>query len=294
MDMIWRCLLCFILLSGFKPVVAETLIPELKERITDLTGSLTAKDKETLDQSLRALEADKGAQIAIVILESTLPETIEQTSIRVADQWKMGRKGIDDGVIVIIAKQDRTLRIEVGRGLEGVIPDAIAKRIIAEDMVPLLQEGNMAGALQKGVGSLSHLIQGENLPPPAESSSNPPEDTGGVMMIVLFIGLFVGQFLQRILSPMTAGIGGSLTSGLLAIFLGLSFWLAGILVVFVFLGILSNRQRGGGRWTGGSGGYGGGFGGGYGDFEGRGSGRVDSGYSGGGGGYSGGGASGKW
>ncbi len=294
MDMIWRCLLCFLLLSGFKPVVAETPIPELKERITDLTGSLTARDKETLDQSLRALETDKGAQIAIVILESTLPETIEQTSIRVADQWKMGRKGIDDGVIVIIAKQDRTLRIEVGRGLEGVIPDAIAKRIIAEDMAPLLQEGNMAGALQKGVGSLSRLIQGENLPPPAESPSNPPEDTGGVMMIVLFIGLFVGQFLQRILSPMAAGIGGSLTSGLLAIFLGLSFWLAGILVVFVFLGILFNQKGGGGRWTGGSGGYGGGFGGGYGDFEGGGSGHGDSGYSGDGGGYSGGGASGKW
>jgi uncharacterized protein len=286
MDMIWRCLLCFLLLSGVKPVVAETPIPELKERITDLTGSLTTTDKETLDQRLRALEADKGAQIAILILESTLPETIEQTSIRVADQWKIGRKGIDDGVIVIIAKQDRTLRIEVGRGLEGVIPDAMAKRIIAEDMVPLLKEGNMAGALQKGVGSISHLIQGEVLPPPAESPSNPGEDTGGVMMIVLFIGLFVGQFLQRILSPMTAGIGGSLTSGVLAILLGLSLWLAGILVVFVFLGILSNQKGGGGRWTGGSGGYGGGFGGG--------SSHGDSGYSGGGGGYSGGGASGKW
>ncbi|NBS16810.1 MAG: YgcG family protein [Gammaproteobacteria bacterium] len=294
MDMIWRCLLCFLLLSGFKPVVAETPIPELKERITDLTGSLTATDKETLDQSLKALEANKGAQIAILILESTLPETIEQTSIRVADQWKIGRKGIDDGVIVIIAKQDRTLRIEVGRGLEGVIPDAMAKRIIAEDMVPLLKEGHMAGALQKGVGSISHLIQGEVLPPPAESPSNPAEASGSVMMMVLFIGLFVGQFLQRILSPMTAGIGGSLTSGLLAILLGLSLWLAGILVVFVFLGILSNRRGGGGRWTGGSGGYGGGFGGGYGDFEGGGSSHGDSGYSGGGGGYSGGGASGRW
>ncbi len=289
--MIWRIFLCVLLLSGIKPLVAETPIPDLKERITDLTGSLTANDKETLDQRIRALEADKGAQMAILIVDSTFPETIEQASIRVADRWKIGRKGIDDGVIVIIAKQDRTLRIEVGRGLEGVLPDAIAKRIITDEMTPLLKQGDMAGALRKGVDSIVHRIQGEALPPPPEPPGNPSEDTGGLMMMVLFIGLFLGQFLQRILSTLTAGIAGALGAGLLALLFGLSFWLTGILVIFVFLGILSNRSGGGGRWTGGSGGGGGG---GYGGFPGGDSSHRDSGYSGGGGGYSGGGASGNW
>ncbi|MEI6355079.1 MAG: TPM domain-containing protein [Methylococcus sp.] len=286
MEMICRGLLCLLILSVVEPVTAQTPIPELKERVTDLTGSLSASDKETLDQRLKSLEADTGAQMAILILESTLPETIEQVSIRLADQWKLGRKGIDDGAIVVIAKADRTLRIEVGRGLEGAIPDAIGKRIITEEMVPLLKEGDMVGALNRGVDAISRLIRGEALKAPSHAPSKTLEDTGGLMMVVLFLGLFVGQFLQKILSPMTASIGGSLSSGLIALLFGLSFWLTGILVVFVFLGILSNRSGGGGRWTGGSGGYGG--------FPGGGSDQNDSGYSGGGGGFSGGGASGHW
>src|SRR5471030_3278309 len=124
-------------------VVATPLaVPALTARVTDQTGTLDAGQVQALESKLAAFETSKGSQIAVLIVPTTGDETIEQYSIRVTDQWKLGRKGVDDGVLLLVAKDDRKMRIEVGRGLEGVIPDAIANRIIDEDMSPKFHDGD--------------------------------------------------------------------------------------------------------------------------------------------------------
>src|SRR5574340_907947 len=136
-----------LLFSAFL-AVADVAVPPLKSRVTDLTGTLSANEAVQLEQKLAAFEEKKGSQIAVLIVPTTQPETIEQYAIRVAEAWKLGRKGVDDGVLLLIAKNDRTLRIEVGYGLEGVLPDAIAKRIIDELIVPAFRQGDFAAGLR--------------------------------------------------------------------------------------------------------------------------------------------------
>ena len=140
----WLAALCLALLPLIGWSANEGALPPLTERVTDLTGTLSAEDKASLTASLAALDKDKGAQVVIVMLPTTQPEAIEQYSIRLAEAWKIGRKGIYDGVIILVAKDDRKMRIEVGYGLEGAIPDAIAKRIVAEQMAPRFREGDFA------------------------------------------------------------------------------------------------------------------------------------------------------
>ncbi|HET6492660.1 MAG TPA: TPM domain-containing protein, partial [Burkholderiales bacterium] len=118
------------------PLHAEVAIPPLTARVTDLTGTLSAAQRTALEERLAAFEAKKGSQVAVLLVPTTQPETIEQYAIRVAEQWKLGRKGVDDGVLLLVAMQDRTVRIEVGYGLEGALPDATAKRIVEEYIVP--------------------------------------------------------------------------------------------------------------------------------------------------------------
>ena len=115
---------------------AEVAVPPLRSHVTDLTSTLSGGDNARLEQKLGSFEARKGSQIAVLIVPTTQPETIEQYSIRVADAWKLGRKGIDDGVLLIIAKHDRAVRMEVGYGLEGILPDALAKRISIRSLFP--------------------------------------------------------------------------------------------------------------------------------------------------------------
>jgi len=117
--------------------LAEVPVPALEARVTDLTGTLTAQQRGALEESLRAFEALKGAQLAVLLVPTTAPETIEQYAIRVAEAWKLGRQGVDDGLLLLVAKDDRRMRIEVGYGLEGAVPDAIAKRVIAETITQL-------------------------------------------------------------------------------------------------------------------------------------------------------------
>ena len=142
----WGKTLAFIaLLLSATLSVAEVAVPPLQSRVTDLTGTLSASEAAQLEQKLAAFEVKKGVQIAVLIMPTTQPETIEQYSIRVVDAWKLGRKRIDDGALLIIAKQDRTVRIEVGYGLEGALPDAVAKRIVDEIIVPEFKRGDFAG-----------------------------------------------------------------------------------------------------------------------------------------------------
>ena len=255
-------------------VWAQVAVPQLLRRVTDLTATLDTAQVAALEARLAAFEAQKGSQIAVLIVPSTAPEDIAQFGIRVAETWKVGRARVDDGVILIVAKEDRTLRLEVGYGLEGAIPDAVAKRVIAEIIVPHFRDGDYAGGIDAGVTQLMRLIEGEALPPPATMGSAPDE---GSFMLLIVGGLVVGWGLSLLMSRPAAGGLAALGSGVAgAILLGLTPLLF-IIVVFVFAGVAGGFRHGGG-WSSGGGSWGGGGGS----------------WGGGGGGFGGGGASGRW
>lgn len=275
----WLAALCLALLPLIGWSANEVALPPLTERVTDLTGTLSAEDKASLTASLAALDKDKGAQVVIVMLPTTQPEAIEQYSIRLAEAWKIGRKGIDDGVIILVAKDDRKMRIEVGYGLEGAIPDAIAKRIVAEQMAPRFREGDFAGGLRASVETLAKVIRGEALPAPAEPATRPSSDPGDTLTFLL-IALFMGVI--RSMFGLLGSVAVSGVAGWLAWTAFASLGIAGIVAVLAFA--LSFIRLGRGGWQSG-GGFPGGFGGGS---------SGGGGFSGGGGGFGGGGASGGW
>jgi uncharacterized protein len=271
----------------------EVAVPPLKARVTDLTGTLSAPQIQTLDARLRDFERRKGSQVAVLMLPTTQPETIEQYSIRVADAWKVGRAKVDDGVILVVAKNDRKLRIEVGYGLEGAIPDAIAKRVVSDVIAPHFRTGDFYGGVDAGTDALMKLIEGEPLPAPkweAEGVKQGP-DYGSLFVLLLILATVGGAILSRLL-----GRGaGALGTGALA---GFTAWtVSGVLLVgafaaaIVFILVLLTAASGFGRGR--YGGWGGGWPGGFGGFGG-GSGGFGGGFSGGGGGFGGGGASGSW
>ncbi|MBL6987517.1 MAG: YgcG family protein [Methylobacter sp.] len=245
-------------------------VPELSLRVTDLTGTLSVEQVTHLENKLAAFESKTGSQIAVLIVPTTGPKDIAGFGIEVADLWKIGRKGVDDGVILLVAKDDRKLRLEVGYGLEGVIPDAIAKRVIAETITPYFKNGDYAGGIDAGVEQLMKLIEGEELLAPSENTDS-PQDEGGVMM-VLVVGLIVGFVLSAMMGQVMGGMLSGVLSGLVAtLFMGLTFSLAmfvGIMVFFI-VSVRSTDKRGlfnsggfrgggGGSWSGGGGGFGGG------------------------------------
>lgn len=254
-------------------------VPALSGHVVDLTALLTREQTLALESELMAFEARKGSQIAVLILPTTQPEDIAQFGIRVADAWKLGRKKVDDGVIFIIAKDDRKLRLEVGYGLEGVIPDAIAKRIIAETVTPYFKAGDFAGGIDAGVSQLIKLIDGEALPEPSPQSTDNPDDA--LFMLILIGGIVGGWILSALLGRTGGATIAALGSGAIAaILLGLS--IAAIIAIMVFASVgIRQTGKGGGGWSNG-GGFGGGGGGG------------GSWGGGGGGSFGGGGASGSW
>jgi len=275
--------LCFaLMLPGF--AAAEVPVPPLKARVTDLTRTLGAEQLAALDSRLQAFEASKGSQIAILIVPTTQPEDIAQFGIRVAEQWKLGRKGVDDGALLLVAKDDRTLRIEVGYGLEGALNDATAKRIIEEFIVPRFRQGDFYGGIEAGLARMQAVIEGEPLPPPAARSDKAAGlgQLEQALPMLAFGALFLGGVLRSILGSFFGGlVTGGLAAGLVWL-LGAGLLFALIAGVVVFL-LTAAGVSGGGHGTGGRGGYSGGsFGGGGGGF------------SGGGGGFGGGGASGRW
>jgi uncharacterized protein len=269
-------------------------VPKLESRVTDLTGTLTAGQQAELEQKLADFEARKGAQIAVLLVPTTQPEEIEQYSIRVTDAWKLGRKKVDDGALLILAKDDHKLRIENGYGLEGVLTDAASNRIIEDTMVPLLRQGQYFAAISAGVDQMMRLIDGEQLPPPDRTWQHSRARNWNFLPFLLF-GVLFGS---SILRSMFGRTGGALLSGaavgsvvfLLTQLLGIAI---GAAVVSGLLALLLGASgggwsSGGGRFGGPFGGLGGGFGGGMGGGFGGG------GFSGGGGGFGGGGASGSW
>lgn len=276
-----------LLLGGFA-VQAEVPVPALTARVIDQTGTLTPNDVAALTAKLAALEAEKGSQVAVLLVASTEPETIEQYGIRVAEAWKLGRKGVDDGAILIVAKDDRKLRIEVGYGLEGALPDAVAKRIIREDIAPQFRTGNYAGGIATGIERMIAVVNGEVLPPPkpsrgaSGSSRHPPFE---LLFIAFIIVWGVMSAVRRVLGTGIASLGVGGILGFVGWLLLASLAAGAVIAVVATIFAAIAWSSGGGR-HGGGGFYGGGFGGG--GFGGGGD------FSGGGGGFGGGGASGDW
>lgn len=271
----------FLLLLVALAAWAQVAVPDLSRRVTDLTGTLAADQVAALEGRLAAFEAERGSQIAVLIVPTTQPEDIAQFGIRVADQWKVGREKVDDGVILIVAKDDRKLRLEVGYGLEGPIPDAIAKRVIAETITPYFRADDYYGGIDAGVTQLMRLIEGEQLPPPVAPGGGGDED--GPFVLIVIGGLVVGWLLSTLMSRPAAGSLAALGSGAVgALLIGLTPVLL-FIAIFVFFGVAGGFRHGGG-WTSGGGSWGGG--GGFG--------RGGGSWGGGGGGFGGGGASGSW
>lgn len=275
-------LACWLLFAS--NVFALVDIPVSLSRVTDTTGSLSKQQLDRLQRKLADFETRKGSQIVVLILPSTQPESIEQYSIRLAEKWQIGREGIDDGVILLIAKDDHKLRLEVGYGLEGAIPDAIAKRVISEIITPRFKSGDFAGGIDVGVDQLIKLIDGESLPAPAKFSVNQFSETAFV--IIFGLGLAAGYLLSLVLGRLLGGLLAGIGTAAVGLFLGLG--LIAILVaffVFIIVGFPRNNQGGPP--------YGGGFGGNSNRH--RQSNSYGSHWGGGGGGnFGGGGASGSW
>jgi uncharacterized protein len=273
---------------------ADVAVPPYSAQIIDLTGTLSGGAVARIEAKLTDLETQKGTQIAVLIVPTTQPQEIEQYGIRVAEAWKAGRKNVDDGAILLVAKDDRRVRIEVGRGLEGALPDATANRIIDENITPRFKSGDFDGGIEAGVDKMIAVVDGEPLPPPDRKW----EHGGGLsnalplLLLVVFVasGLLRAMFGRMLGSVATGGLAGMiawLLSHLLSIGLG-----AGLFAFVVAL-LAGAATRG---WTAGGGGWGGGLGGGFGGgFGGGGGGGGGGGFSGGGGGsFNGGGASGSW
>lgn len=272
---------------------AEQTIPSLTSHVTDLTATLSASEITQLEQKLAAFEKARGSQVALLIVPTTQPETIEQYALRVAETWKPGRKGIDDGILLLIAKNDRTLRIEVGYGVEGVLPDAMAKRIIAEIIVPQFKSGNFVAGIDAGIEAILGLIKGESLPlPPTHHSAS--NSTGMHTLLNNFIPILIGLIvLGRMLQAVLGRIVGAAVTSIGVGFIGWLFFssiviaiLIAIVVFFMslFQSAASGIYRNGRNSWPDNGFRSGGFG----------SGGSGGGFSGGGGGFGGGGASGRW
>jgi uncharacterized protein len=290
-----RAVLLATLLGFVLPAFALVAVPQLTGRVVDQTGTLSSGDIAQLTQTLADLERTKGSQIAILIVPTTDGEPIEQFSLRVAEAWKIGRKKVDDGALLVIAKNDRHLRIEVGYGLEGAIPDVTAKRLIDEVITPKFKSGDFAGGISAGVARMIGLINGEKLPAPA-----PAHWDGGQQFdpeifnpFWLFFAFVVASFLRSQLGRLLGSVTTGVVIGAIAWIL-LDSMLTGLgagTLAFIFTMLIDFASWGsGGRSVGG-------WSGGSSSSSGWSSGSSSSGsggFSGGGGSFGGGGASGNW
>jgi uncharacterized protein len=293
-----------LLLGGYAPAArAQVPVPPLEARVTDLTGTLTASQQSALEDKLAAFETRKGAQVVVLILPTTQPEDIAQFGIRLGTAWKIGRSGPDDGAILIVAKDDRAMRIEVGRGLEGALTDVTASRILNDTITPLFKQGDFNGGVNAGLDQMIRVIDGEPLPAPDQSWKR---GTGFNMPMPLLLALGIGLLvlLQRFFGrgPVAAILG--FAGAALCYRFTSDFRNSAVVGIFIFLAVrlfsfdhftddgdgnrrvYRDRSRGGG--------YGGGWSSGSSGGSSGSSGSRGGGFSGGGGSFGGGGASGRW
>jgi uncharacterized protein len=276
-------LLAFLLLCAAVTAGAAggQAIPALSTRVTDLTATLSADQRGRLEAKLAGFERQKGAQIAVLMVATVKPETIAEYGLRVVESWKLGRRGVDDGALLLVAKDDRQLRIEVGYGLEGALNDATARRIVSETIAPRFKQGDFYGGIDAGVDSMIRVVAGEPLPPPKQRAA----DHGGGFESLIFIGFIlvfvVGGILRAIFGRfLGAGLVGAMAGVAAALFLS-SLFTAIVVGVLAFIFSLTGGSFGSGvgGWHSGGSSWGGGSSGGF---------------SGGGGSFGGGGASGSW
>ena len=266
-------LLCWIGLCAAQSPLQP--VPPLTAHVVDQAGLLDAASKAELERKLSEFEARKGSQVAVLVVATTAPEAIEPYALRAAEQWRLGRKTSDDGAVLVVARDDRALRIEVGYGLEGALNDATCKRIIDEVIVPRFQQGDFAGGITAGVDRMLKVIDGESLPPPQPSQDT---DFGSYVPGIVVLALVLGALLRSLFGKLA---GSAVTGGLVG---AVTWWMAGGMLFAVVAGVMAMlvNLAGGARLLRGLGGFGGGRRGGGG------------GMTGGGGGFGGGGASGKW
>ncbi|MCU0845096.1 MAG: TPM domain-containing protein [Spirochaetes bacterium] len=262
-------------------------VPPLAGRINDLAGVLSTETESRIESSLAGLEQSDSTQVAVLTIKSIEGVPIEEFGIKVAEKWKVGRKGLDNGAILIVALEERTVRIEVGRGLEGKLTDLMAGRIIRNEIVPRFREGDFDGGILAGVNAIVATVKGEYVAP--EEAKPERRSRGESPVFMLLVAFFVITSALGGVSKILGGVSGAIGLPLGALLLvgGISLVAGGILAVvgFLFGLMVSSMPRGtGGGFSGG--GFGG-FGGGSGSFGG-------GGFSGGGGGFGGGGASGRW
>ena len=281
-----KALVAALILGSAAIGAAELAVPPVTGRVVDQAATLSSEQKATLEQTLQAFEARKGSQIAVLIVPTTEPETIEQYALRVAEQWKIGRKRVDDGAVLVVAKNDRAVRIEVGYGLEGALTDATSKRIISEIIVPLFKQGDFYGGITAGVDQIIRVIDVETL---AEPSGKPAGGIAGIQQyvpIVFILAVVVGGLLRTVLGRFPGALA---TGGAVA---GVAWFFAGAVSIAAVAGAIALlfTLLSGGMGGHSVGGYRGGFG-----MGGLGRGGLGGGgFGGGGGGFGGGGASGRW
>ena len=279
-----KALLLACTLSWSFMAAAQVPVPALTGHIIDQTGTLTTEQKATLEQTLAAFEARKGSQLAVLMVASTAPEQIEQFALRVAEKWKLGRKKVDDGVILVVARNDRALRIEVGYGLEGALTDLTSKRIISEAVLPRFKQQDFYGGITAGVDQIIRVVDGEPLPAASQAPAASFGNVGQYAPIIFILALVLGGVLRSTLGKVP---GALVTGGVIAV---VAWFVVGALSVALVAGVMGlffTLLSGGMRGHGLGGYYGAGALGGRGGMGG-------GGFSGGGGGFGGGGSSGRW
>jgi uncharacterized protein len=287
--MLWLIALLGGLPAG--PALAVQAVPALSARVIDQTGTLRAEQLRALEAKLQAFEQAKGTQIVVLMVPTTAPEDIVDYTQRVGDAWKIGRKEVGDGLLVVIAKSDRTLRIATSKTLEGAVPDLAARQVIDRAMTPRFREGDFAGGIEAGLDQLMALVRGEKLPEPQAAGQPTSDGSGWVGLLALcffvipplarLLGLLIGRKAAALLTGAGVGALAWLISASVLIGVGAAL-MAGLFALASSLAVL-RRTAWGGHGSSGGWAMGSGSGGSHGGFR-----------SGGGGNFGGGGASGRW
>ncbi len=290
----WLGCVCLVLAWLAWPVFAQVPVPPLTARVMDQTGTLTAAQRQVLDDKLAAFERERGSQVVVLMVPTTQPEDITDFTQRLGDAWKIGRRDVGDGVLLVVAKDDRRMRIATAKAVEGALPDLLARRIIDQAIAPQFRQGDYAAGLNAGADMILAALRGENLPLPEQQGQFSDEEGIWVDLLV-FLGIavpLIGAVLRRMLGSRLGSVVAGGAVGFIAWNITGLLWVgmaAGLFAVLLSLFIAqlpaipaTGRGSRHGGWGGGHGGWGGGSGGG-GGFR-----------SGGGGNFGGGGASGGW
>lgn len=263
------------------PVRAQLAVPALTGHVTDQTGTLTAAQIAKIEQYLIAFEARKGSQLAVLVVPTTVPETIDQYALRVAERWKLGRNKVDDGAVLVVAKNDHAVRLEVGYGLEGALTDVTSQRIISDTILPRFKQQDYYGGIEAGVAQIVRVAEGEPLAPPQRSGSSTSQGLRQFVPFLFLVALGIGGVMRsawgRVPSALVTGVVVSVLAWFVigTVVMAALAGVAALLVTLLGIGRLPLAAGGGAAYGGG------GFGG-------------SGGFQGGGGGFGGGGASGRW